>query len=390
MSRNFLDALKDFTPDGSGLDRALWEFIDPLGDANLALTGTALEIAVPGNAINHGIWTNGNFAPRAMQAIPNVDFQVVAKFESDVSVHEQIQGILVEQDPGNVIRFEIHHFGSIDRIFSATIFGTTASIKLLASIGASAPMWLRVTRTGNDFLYEYSFDGTSYGFGASFSAPMTVNKVGVFAGNTPGTPHTMRLDYFFNTATPIEPEDGGDHTVNVAVNGGGSVMRSPAGPTYETGTTLQLDALPTLPDWVFDGWTGDITTASNPLVFDVTRDVELTANFLQVQDTTPPLISALAVSPGETSATVTWVTDEPASSAVDYGPTAAYTGSASDPAPKTAHALVLGGLAPDTEYPPHSHSTIAVPSPFQMLSSEEKRLVMTVTPQKLIWPHGSE
>ena len=34
--------------------------------------------------------------------------------------------------------------------------------------------------------------------------------------------------------------------------------------------------------------------------------------------------------------------------------------------------------------------TMCVPSPGMMLSSDENRLVMTVTPQKLICPQGSE
>ncbi len=70
-----------------------------------------------------------------------------------------------------------------------------------------------------------------------------------------------------------------------------------------------------------------------------------------VGDTTPPVISDLAVVPGVTTADVTFTTDEFASCAVDkytwpdlhyFGYNYEYSGA--------AHHLVLTDLAPDTEY----------------------------------------
>ncbi len=50
-------------------------------------------------------------------------------------------------------------------------------------------------------------------------------------------------------------------------------------------------------------------------------------------------------------ATITWITDQPASSQVFYGPTVAYeNGSVNDPALVTAHSLILSGPAPGTLY----------------------------------------
>ena len=37
---------------------------------------------------------------------------------------------------------------------------------------------------------------------------MTVNAVSVYAGSSQDTSHTAIVDYFFNTASPIIPEDG--------------------------------------------------------------------------------------------------------------------------------------------------------------------------------------
>ena len=51
-----------------------------------------------------------------------------------------------------------------------------------------------------------------------------------------------------------------------------------------------------------------------------------------------------------TSALVTWDTDEPATSFVEWGPTAGYGDSLSDGALVTAHALLVTGLDSGSEY----------------------------------------
>lgn len=69
-------------------------------------------------------------------------------------------------------------------------------------------------------------------------------------------------------------------------------------------------------------------------------------------DTTPPLISGVDVShKTESSATISWTTDEAATSQVEYGATDAY-GSATpvDEELTTSHSVTLAGLEPDTTY----------------------------------------
>ena len=69
-------------------------------------------------------------------------------------------------------------------------------------------------------------------------------------------------------------------------------------------------------------------------------------------DTTPPSITnVLASDITETSATITWTTDEKSTSQVEYGETADY-GSATplDESLVTSHSVSLSGLEPDTTY----------------------------------------
>jgi hypothetical protein len=69
-------------------------------------------------------------------------------------------------------------------------------------------------------------------------------------------------------------------------------------------------------------------------------------------DTTPPQISSLAVSAvSESSATISWATDEPADSRVEYGLAAdEYEWSIEDAALTTSHSLDLQSLVSNTQY----------------------------------------
>ncbi|MDB6029280.1 MAG: hypothetical protein JWM68_5503 [Verrucomicrobiales bacterium] len=70
-----------------------------------------------------------------------------------------------------------------------------------------------------------------------------------------------------------------------------------------------------------------------------------------VPDTTPPVISAVAASAiNDTSATITWNTDENSDSLVEYGTTASYGFTASNPSLVSNHSIGLSGLTASTLY----------------------------------------
>ncbi|HEX2295851.1 MAG TPA: PQQ-dependent sugar dehydrogenase [Actinomycetota bacterium] len=81
-----------------------------------------------------------------------------------------------------------------------------------------------------------------------------------------------------------------------------------------------------------------------------TADASYTATMVPGGDTTPPVISGISVShPSKTSATITWTTNEPADSQVEYGPTSSYeTATPRDPALVTRHSVTLTGLSKTT------------------------------------------
>ncbi|MEM7331813.1 MAG: S8 family serine peptidase [Chloroflexota bacterium] len=86
------------------------------------------------------------------------------------------------------------------------------------------------------------------------------------------------------TANFIEdvPPPAPELTINIV--GNGSVLTDVA-PPYSEGQQVTLTATPDA-GWLFDGWTGDVTSSSNPLVITMNGDVTVTANF--VEDVPPP------------------------------------------------------------------------------------------------------
>ena len=68
-------------------------------------------------------------------------------------------------------------------------------------------------------------------------------------------------------------------------------------------------------------------------------------------DTTDPVISSVVATPNATSAVITWTTNEPASSRIEFGTTASWMMSvASSATLVTSHRLTLSGLKPSTTY----------------------------------------
>ena len=332
------------------LDAGVWTFVNPYGDATLAMTGTQAQLSLPANGQSHDIWPPEYGVPRLMQAVNDTDFTFEAKFESPLTTDIQSQGFVVEQDAENVIRIEFHRYGGGTKFYVATIAGGAVSTKAYKSLSMPAPMHLRTARVDDVWTISHSTDGATWTTGATFTHPMTVTAVGVFAGNSAGTAHTATIDYFFDSAAPIVPEDGGAGlSLTVDVIGNGSVTRNPNRASYQPGEQVTLTATPDT-DWVFDGWSGDLSGATNPLTITMDANVSATAGFGQTVDTTPPVIGNVQIATTETSATVSWTTNEATTGFVDFGLTSNYTSSATSTTPATTHSIALQPLSPGTTY----------------------------------------
>jgi uncharacterized repeat protein (TIGR01451 family) len=197
------------------LNPALWQFVNPAGDGSVSFDGSHALLHVPSSS-SHDVWTNGNPAPRLMQTVPNGDFDVIAKFDSAIDLPCQTQGLIVQQDAANFLRFDVYSYGTAAYVFAAALSPGDNQPPIYVNQwigdGIGVPFYIRVRRIGDQFTYLISTDSTTYTQVTQFSRQMTVSQIGPYAGNNAcgytAPAFTSAVDYFFNAASPIEPEDG--------------------------------------------------------------------------------------------------------------------------------------------------------------------------------------
>src|SRR6056297_3019401 len=217
------DAISDDFSDG--VLASVWSVEGPAGtSANLATNATDafLELVTPDG--NHDVWGANNSA-RAMQDISDGDFQLQTRFLSTPTQKYQLQGLLVEQDADNWLRFDTYSDGSKLRAFAAVTTNGSSNSELSVVIPEGSAPYVQVTRAGDLWTMEYSTDGTNWVTAGSFTHAMTVTSAGVFAGNTgQATGFTAQVDYFENTADPIADEDGTIVPANTAPSAGDDAL----------------------------------------------------------------------------------------------------------------------------------------------------------------------
>lgn len=335
---------------------APWTVTDPKGDGTVAMTGTGtpnarLELSVPGGSAHDAWHTNASL--RALQPTTDDDFVAEAKFDSVPTQKFQMEGLLVQQDADDWLRFNVHHNGSSLRAYAASTVGGTSTKKLDKAVSGGSSVWLRVTRADDTWTLSTSADGTSWTTIGSFVQALDATAIGPFAGNagSPVPAFTAKVDYVFDAANPVVPEDTPlptvDRTLTTTANGTGTITRSPDKTTYDNGEQVTLTATPGT-GYSFSGWSGDLSGGANPATLTMDADKAVTANF--TADSTPPVISNVAVTPASTSATVAWTTNEPATSSVAVGPTTAYGSTFGSATPTQNHSVTVTGLSPGTTY----------------------------------------
>lgn len=266
-----------------------WTWVNPLGDGAYIESGEQIEISVPADTI-HNIYSSDYTVPRLMQPSNDTDFTIEVKFDSVLTNGGTIQGIVIEQDAQNYIRFDT--FLRTYQGAPSEVVVYTASFKDLAASNVNnkvrltdvqGSLWLRVVRTGDKWEQWYSLNGTDWVKSYEFTFDMVVKKAGIFAGNTKYqnvvSAHTAEIDYFFNTASPIVPEDS-FYKLTPDVEGSGKIEFKPSKPGYYCGEEVTLVAVPS-PGWSFAGWGGDVTGSNPTRNVNVTQDMDIVARFQQ-------------------------------------------------------------------------------------------------------------
>ena len=155
---------------------------------------------------------------------------------------------------------------------------------------------------------------------------------------------------------PLTPSETYTLSVSVIPEAGGEiriVSPSSSSGTFEPGSQITLMAIPD-DCYTFDGghWEIDGTLYWKE-AFTITMDSNKSVTaYFRLKDTTPPAISEVkTTSYSDISATITWETNEPAISQVDYGTTDNYGETTeSNDDPTTNHGVRLTNLKPNTTY----------------------------------------
>ena len=194
-------------------DPTVWAVINPLGDAVISVANRELSLEIPGGS-RHEPWTSGNTAPRLLQIINptmNLDSWTV-KFNSlpaGSNLSYPMEGLFFEQDSLNYLRTDIFSDGTNVYAFAAGFVNGPANPIVYFNIpipAVNAPIWVNVTRSANQWRVYYSLDGATAFTAGAFEHGMTVNRAGIFAGNSGSSPEafTCLVDYF-QGALPAKP-----------------------------------------------------------------------------------------------------------------------------------------------------------------------------------------
>ncbi len=258
------------------LDTGIWT---TAGDGTIVLDGERVSITAPSGVV-HDLYNTTNNAPRIMQAANNQDFDIQVKFDSTVNQMIQAQGIVIEQDADDYLRvnFQYDAFSTSGRVYVRTyktVGGSTSEIgskQWVPGAENGGPLYLRIIRSGLlDWSIYYSQDGVNWKPAQSAqNYSLTVSQVGAYAINYPAdVTHTAVIDYFFNTASPIDPEDNSPLLLETSVIGSGEIVKS-----SQCGNPVTVSANAD-PGWTFDHWSGvtAVEGSDNPSPGEISFDV---------------------------------------------------------------------------------------------------------------------
>jgi hypothetical protein len=344
----------------SSLDTSLWTIVNPVGDGTVSMNGTEAQLGLPAGT-EHDVWKTGNRSVRLMQSMADVDFKVEIKFDSSVNQKSQMQGLIVEQDANNYLRFDQYFDGTNVHLFVAKFVGGGPTVVFDTTLSGStfAPFWLGMQRTGSGWTYTWSKDGTTFNTAISFLFNMAPSRIGPFVGNcckTSSPAFAGMIDYFRNIGPVISAIAASPSTNSATISwttdraATGNVnfgLTSSYGSTVGSGaltTSHSIDLLGLSCNTTYH-YRVSSTDSSGALSSGTDQTFTTTACV-----TTPPAISGIVVAPSQTSATISWATDKSSDSRVDYGLTSAYGSAVSDPTLAISHTLSLNGLTCNTTY----------------------------------------
>jgi uncharacterized repeat protein (TIGR01451 family) len=253
------------------LNTALWTFVNPVGNGSFSMSGTNLRLTAPAGSNHDPSFNGANNSVRVIQNISSADFTVTVKFDSIPTAAYQFEGILVEQDPANYLRFQFGSTGASLVANASKILSHTETGLVSSTIsGGATSLWLRVQKAGTTWTMFWSANGSAFNTVGSFTQTLTPADIGLFVGNynaASAPAFTASIDSFINGSAPdltITKTHTGNFTqgqtaatYTLTANNIGTVPTS--------GTVTVTDTLPTgltASAIAGSGWTCTVATLS--------------------------------------------------------------------------------------------------------------------------------
>jgi len=150
------------------------------------------------------LWSGSSNALRILQPAPNADFGIEAHFDSTPSGRNQLQGLVVQQNDATLLRMGTYSDATKVYVFAAHVMASGASSLYNQEVVGATPQYLRVVRSGDNWTYSTSLDGSAWQVATTFTRALTVTEVGVYAGNAfNNVAYESSVDYFSNLANPV-------------------------------------------------------------------------------------------------------------------------------------------------------------------------------------------
>jgi len=204
-----------------------WILYDPYdgkeGDSTLTVEGGNALINIPAGK-QHDLFLpiSKNKAPRFLQPAPNSDFKFEVKFETVPSSDTQMQGIIIQEDNNNFLRFDVYRDNSGKVYLYIAYINADTSVENSAVQAhtegkgielTTSPKYRQVIRevVGNKWTFRYSDNGVDW-TEVTFTQELVVSDVGFYAGTAGNNPSFLSsVDYFIDLDL--------DDTPAVALNG---------------------------------------------------------------------------------------------------------------------------------------------------------------------------
>ncbi len=193
------------------LNTGVWQVSTPVG-GSAAVSNGELVLTVPGGS-NHDAEVPALDAVQVIQPIANTNFDVAVKIDSTLVAATKYygQGLMVEGDAKDYIRFEVEAGGTLNLSVGTITAGVdTSKVKISPFSGYAVPTYLRLTRVGNNYTAYWSANGTTWNQAGTFTDSLAVTGLAPYAWNYSVTPSqapalTATFDWFHNLATSGTP-----------------------------------------------------------------------------------------------------------------------------------------------------------------------------------------